>query len=244
MDDVSGPGEDSLPITAAPGFELAVPLPPELLYRRCNPEDLPFDLCTELADMPGLIGQERAVEAVRFAIRMRRKGYNIFALGARGTGRKTLIDELLRRQAKSEPTPPDWCYVNNFADPQKPRCLSLPAGRGVKLEVPMKRLVEELRATLPAAFERDDYRARRQVIDQQFKERSEEAFGNLQQRAEAQGISLLRTPTGVAMAPKHDGQVLTPETFEKLPADERDRIQHQLEAIQGELEEVMRQVPQ
>ena len=107
MDDVSGPGEDSLPITAAPGFELAVPLPPELLYRRCNPEDLPFDLCTELADMAGLVGQERAVEAVRFAIRMRRKGYNIFALGARGTGRKTLIDELLRRQAKSEPTPPD-----------------------------------------------------------------------------------------------------------------------------------------
>src|SRR5437764_1497155 len=158
MDDVSGPGEDSLPITAAPGFELAVPLPPELLYRRCNPEDLPFDLCTELADMPGLIGQERAVEAVRFAIRMRRKGYNIFALGARGTGRKTLIDELLRRQAKSEPTPPDWCYVNNFADPQKPRCLSLPAGRGVKLEAAMKRLVEELRATLPAALERDDYR--------------------------------------------------------------------------------------
>jgi hypothetical protein len=208
---------------AAPSFDLAAPLPAELLYRRCNPEELPFDLCTELADMPGLIGQERAVEAVRFAIRMRRKGYNIFALGARGTGRKTLIDELLRRQAETEPTPPDWCYVNNFADPQKPRCVSLTAGRGDAFEAAMKRLVEELRASLPAAFERDDYRARQQVIEQQFKEHSEAAFGNLQQRAEAQGISLLRTPTGLALAPRHDGQVLTPETFKKLPAAERDR---------------------
>src|SRR5436305_3751534 len=164
------------------GFEFAQPLAPALLYRRCAPEELPFALCSELEAAPSLIGQERAVEAVRFAIRMRRKGYNIFALGARGTGRKTLIDELLRRQAKSEPTPPDWCYVNNFADPQKPRCLSLPAGRGVKLEAAMKRLVEELRATLPAAFERDDYRARQQIIEQQFKEHNEAAFGSLQQR--------------------------------------------------------------
>src|SRR5436190_1093523 len=138
-----------------------------------------------------------------------------------GDGSPLIGEDLLRHQAETEPTPPDWCYVNNFADPQQPHCLSLPAGRCAAFETAMKRLVEELRAALPAAFERDDYRARQQVIEQQFKERSEEAFGNLQQRAEAQGISLLRTPTGVAMAPKHDGQVLTPETFEKLPADER-----------------------
>ena len=244
MDDVSGAGDSLPPAMAAPSFDLAAPLPAELLYRRCNPEELPFDLCTELADMPGLIGQERAVEAVRFAIRMRRKGYNIFALGARGTGRKTLIDELLRRRAETEPTPPDWCYVNNFADPQKPYCLSLPAGHGAGLEAAMKRLVEELRAALPAAFERDDYRARQQVIEQQFKDHSETGFRDLQQRAEARGISLLRTPTGLALAPRHEGQVLTPETFEKLPASERERIQHELEAIQAELETVLGQVPQ
>src|SRR5205823_8034259 len=155
----------------------------------------------------GLIGQERATEAVRFAVRMRRKGYNIFALGDRGAGRQQLIEDLLRHQAETEPTPPDWCYVNNFADPQQPRCLSLPAGRGAAFEAAMKRLVEELRAALPAAFERDDYRARQQVIEQQFKERSEAAFGSLQQRAAAQGISLLRTPTGLALAPRHEGQV-------------------------------------
>src|SRR5260370_23356281 len=154
------PGED-------PTFDLAVPLPADLLERRCDPDPLPSDLCTELVDAPGLIGQERATEAVRFAIRMRRKGYNIYALGDRGAGRQQLIEDLLRHQAETEPTPPDWCYVNNFADPQQPRCLSVPAGRGAAFEAAMKRLLHQPRAALPAAFERDRYRARPQCAEPQ-----------------------------------------------------------------------------
>src|SRR5271167_5107965 len=112
--------------TAGPSFEFGRPLPPALLYRSCDPAELPFALCSELEEAPGLIGQERAVEAIRFAMRMQRKGYNVYVLGATGTGRHALVQNLLRQQAKGRPTPPDWCYVNNFADPQKPRYLQLP----------------------------------------------------------------------------------------------------------------------
>jgi len=108
----------------------------------------------------------------------------------------------------------------------------------------MRRLVEELRAALPAAFERDDYRARRDVIDQQFRTRNEQPFGDLQRRAEQKGIAMLRTPTGLALAPRRDGKVLTPDMFEALPEAERERIQHDLEEVQGELEAVMERVPQ
>ena len=184
------------------------------------------------------------MEAVQFAVAMRSKGYNVYALGASGTGKHTLVRDLLRRRAESAPTPPDWCYVNNFADPQKPRRLKLPPGRGNGLREAMKRLVEELRAALPAAFERDDYRARRDVIDQQFKGRNEQGFGELQRHAEQKGITMLRTPTGLALAPRRDGKVLTPELFEALPEAERERIQRDLEEVQGELEAVMQKVPQ
>ncbi len=244
MDDVSGPGQSTGKQQPDPVFEAGRPLPAALLYRRCNPADLPFDLCSELPDTPGLIGQERAAEAVRFAVRMRRKGYNIYALGAGGTGRHSLVDELLRAQAQGEPVPPDWCYVNNFVDPQKPRYLSLPPGRGAGFAAAMKQLIEEFRASLPAAFERDEFRARREVIDQQFKQRNEQAFGALQQRAESHGIALIRTPMGLALAPKRDGKVVDPEAFEALPEDERNAVQREIEAIQAELEAVMRQVPQ
>jgi predicted ATP-dependent protease len=181
---------------------------------------------------------------MQFAVRMRRKGYNVYAFGPSGSGRHSLIEDLLHRKAETDPTPPDWCYVNNFADPQKPHRLQLPPGRGTGLSAAMKRLVEELRAALPAAFERDDYRARREVIDHQFKQRSDQAFGALQQRAEAKKITLLRTPMGLALAPKRDGKMLTPEMFEELPAAEREQVQHELDGVQNELEGIMQQVPQ
>ncbi len=109
------------------------PLPAALLYTPCDPSDLPFELVSELEDPPRPIGQDRAVEAVEFAVVMQRKGYNVYALGASGTGKHTILQELLQRRAESMPTPPDWCYVNNFSDPQKPRRLQLPSGRGVAL---------------------------------------------------------------------------------------------------------------
>jgi lon-related putative ATP-dependent protease len=220
------------------------PLPAALLRRRCSPEELPFQLSSELADAPAMIGQERAAEAVAFALRMRRKGYNVYALGPAGTGRHSLVEDLLRRNAATESTPPDRCYVNNFADPQKPRCLDLPAGQGAGLAAAMKHVIDELRVALPAAFERDEYRVRREVVDQQAKSHSEAAFGGLQERADAKGIALIRTPTGLALAPKRDGKVMNPEDFEALPEEERKRIENDLQAAQSELEGVMRQVPQ
>ncbi|MBV9378181.1 MAG: AAA family ATPase, partial [Alphaproteobacteria bacterium] len=223
---------------------LARPLPPGLLCHRCTAADLPFELSSEFEEVPGLIGQERAVEAISLAMRMRRKGYNVYALGPSGTGRHSQIEALLRKQAESEPTPPDWCYVNNFADPQKPRRLRLPAGRGTGLAAAMKRLVEELRAALPAAFEHEEYRAQRAMIEQEFKERHERAFGALRARADRSGIALLRTTTGLALAPARDGKALSPEQFGELPPADRERIQHEIAAIQGELEAIMHQASQ
>ena len=240
MNDLSETGRPA----GTPAFELAQPLPAALLYRRCELRDLPFELCSELPDAPIEFGQERAAEAIRFAVRMRQQGYNVYALGIAGSGRHNLVERLLNAQAATDETPPDWCYINNFDDPQKPTALSLPPGQGVKLADAMKRLIEELRAALPAAFERDEYRARREVIEQQFKQRSDEAFNTVQREAESRNIALIRTPTGLAMAPKRDGKVVTPEIFEAMPEDERSAIQKEIEATQANLETVMRQVPQ
>jgi len=229
---------------AEPAAQSGQPLPPALLRRRCSPEELPFQLSSELADAPAMIGQERAAEAVGFALRLRHKGYNVYALGPSGTGRHALVEDLLKSRAAGESTASDWCYVNNFADPQKPHCLELPTGQAAGLAAAMKHLIDELRVALPAAFENNEYRARREVIEQQQKARSEEAFGGLQERADAKGIALIRTPMGLALAPKRDGKVMNPDDFEALSEDERKRIQQDMEQAQSELETIMRQVPQ
>src|SRR5882724_10494875 len=131
----SGTAAETAAAEAPPGQ----PLPAASLYRRCDPAELPFELCSELEAAPGLIGQERAIEALNFALRIRGNGYNVYALGAGGTGRHTMVEDLLRQKAASQPTPPDWCYVNNFDDSTQPHRLRLPPGRGSTLAAAMKR---------------------------------------------------------------------------------------------------------
>ncbi len=230
--------------TTAAAWSAAQPLPPEILRRCCDPGSFEFASTDELPELAGLVGQERAVDAMQLGIAMRRRGFNIFAFGPGGTGKHTLIQDLLERRAASEPTPPDWCYVNNFADSRRPHCLKLPTGRAAPLRDAMKRLVTELRVAIPAAFEREEYRARREVIDQQFKHRHEEAFGALQKKAEQKSIAVLRTPVGLALAPVRKGEVIPPDVFNQLPEEERQRVTADIETLQTELEGIIRRIPE
>ncbi|BBK40527.1 ATP-dependent protease [Allostella vacuolata] len=214
------------------------------LYPRTDPAAIPFDSSADAQPLTGLVGQERAVEAIEFAIGMRQDGYNLFVLGPAGTGKHTLIQHLLAAQAAADAVPPDWAYVHNFVQPSQPRALRLPAGRAAPLAAAMRRLVQELRAALPAAFEGDDYRQRREVVDEQFKQRQERAFVDLSERAQKEGVALVRTPNGLALAPARDGEVMAPDAFKALPQEEQDRLKGAIERFQGELEGIVRKLPE
>ena len=219
------------------------PLPADALYRRCDPAKLSFATTEELASLEEILGQARAVDAVTFGIGMRRRGYNLFLLGPAGVGKHWLARQFLDRQAKTEPVPADWCYVNNFEDPGKPSTLRLPAGRAAQLRADMEGLVEELRVAIPAAFDSDDYRTRKQVIEQQFKERHEQSFTEIQTQAQKKNVALIRTPGGIALGPMRKGEVLSSEEFRKLPEAEQERFKADMEDVQRRLQETLRQVP-
>jgi predicted ATP-dependent protease len=218
-------------------------LPPELLLRRCDPGQFSFQTTADLEELSEIIGQARAVEAVRFGIGIRRQGFNLFLLGSPGTGEYSTVRRILEQQAAKEPTPPDWCYVNNFGHPEEPRALQLPPGRGAKLHQDVQRLLEDLQSVIPSVFESENYRARKQVIDQESKERQEKAFDEIQHEADTKGIAVLRTPTGIVLAPTRKGEVLGAEDMRRLPEAELDRIEKQIAGLQEKLEVVLRQVP-
>ncbi len=215
------------------------PLPPEALAPLTDPESLGFETTDELADLEEVIGQDRAVEAVRFGIGIRQDGYNMFALGPPGVGKHTMVRQFLEQQA----APDDWCYVHNFEDPQKLAALRLPAGRARPFQHDIETLIEEMRAAIPTDFESEEYRARRQAIEEEMKERHEAAFGDLQRRAQERGIATMRTPMGLALTPVRDGEVLSPEEFGKLPEEEQERIKSDIGKLQGELEEILAKMP-
>lgn len=220
------------------------PLPPERLYRVCDPAGLPFATTAELPDSEEPIGQDRAVEAIRFAIGMRHRGFNLFALGPEGTGRRSLVMQYLTQAAARQPVPDDWVYVHDFGDGHRPRALRLPAGRAAPLKKDMEWLVEELAVALPAGFETEEVRNKRQALEQEFKERQEQAFGDVGGKAKEKGVSLVRTPVGLALAPTRDGEVLSPDDFKQLPEDEQARFKADMEELQAELEATVKRVPQ
>ena len=153
------------------------PLPVRDLCRRCDLEALSFETTDDLSEGSNGLGQERAFEAVRFAIGMNHPGYNLFVLGEPGSGRRASVRRLLEERAAAAPPPSDWCYLNNFAEANRPRLLQLPAGRGLALRRDMQKFVGELAQVISSAFESDEYRSRIEAIQQEFKEREE---GSLQ----------------------------------------------------------------
>ena len=219
------------------------PLDAKALYQCCDPEQFAFETTADLEDLTEIIGQPRAVEAVRFGVGIEQEGYNIFALGPAGTGKRSLVRQFFEQRAVGEPVPYDWCYVNNFKEPHKPRALRLPPGKGVELRQDMEDLVEELRTALSAAFESEEYQTRRQVIEEGFRERQQEVFEGIQQLAQERGLAVLRTPAGFVFAPVRDGEVLSPQELEELPEEERKRLEAGVEALQEELQKTLRQMP-
>lgn len=219
-------------------------LDPGALYRDCG-EALPaFDTTDELPSLDAPLGQARAVSALELGMAMRRPGYNMFALGSSGSGRLEMVEAALTHRAKLQPTPSDWCYVQNFKDSSKPRALQLPSGRAAALNDAMRRLVDDLRVVLPASFSAAEYHNRRQIIEERLKEKHEQAFGGIDRRAREQNIALVRTPMGFALAPVRNGAVMQQEDFAKLPEAEQEVINKKLQELQEELEATLRQVPQ
>ncbi|MGA2882743.1 MAG: ATP-binding protein [Bryobacteraceae bacterium] len=218
-------------------------LQPEVLFRRCDPSEFKFDTTADLEDLAEFVGQDRALEAVQFGVGIRRQGFNLFLLGPAGTGKYASLRSFLEKRAVEEPKPHDWCYINNFESAEKPRALKLPPGRGVPLRDDMHQLVDTLRSAIPSAFETDSYRARKQVIEQEIKDRQEKAFEEIQQEASQKDVVLLRTPTGLILAPARKGEVITREAFEQLPEAEHQQIDKTISELQEKLQAILQQVP-
>jgi len=220
------------------------PLPPRDLCRRCDPGRFAFATTAELPEVDGPLGQERAAEALRFGLDIRREGYNVFALGPPGVGKQTLVSRAVAEHAAAEKVPPDWVYLASFENRSRPKAVQLPPGRGVAFRADMQKLLEELRAAIPAVFEGEEYRTRLQVLEKQLEEKREKAMRAVQEHAQARSIAVIRTPMGLALAPVKEGEVVDPDQFRKLPEEEQARIQKEIAALQEELQAVIRALPQ
>lgn len=209
-------------------------LPPERLKRRCRPEEFPFRTTAELTDPQPGFGQPRALAALELGVTIAAANHNIFVMGQPGSGRHPTVQRYLERMAAGRAQPSDWCYLNRFDDPQRPKALRLPAGRATQLKNDMRELVRDLQASLPGVLESEAHRERRAEVEREFEQRQQRSLDELRKEAESRELALIPTPDGAGLAPMRRGEVLGREEFERLPKEEQTRIRANMESL-GEL---------
>jgi len=217
-------------------------LSPEELRRTCDPQQFPFKSTAELSELSEIIGQERATRAIDFGIEIPYPGYNIYALGPAGSGRTSIIKEFLQKKASTGEVPHDWAYVNNFDDPYQPRALRLPPGTGCIVRDEVNELLNDLREELPRAFESEQYQHHYNAIGRELDEARTARFQQLEARMIERGFALLRTPAGLVIAPVIDGQALSREQYEGLPAEKKAALEELRPELQRDLEKTLREV--
>jgi lon-related putative ATP-dependent protease len=219
------------------------PLPPQALRRSPAPLLPKFESTEDVTAASGVIGQDRALEAIELSAGIRHSGYNLFVMGPAGVGRHSVLAQFLEERSKEEPTPTDWVYVHNFRTPHQPNALELPTGRGMELKRRMEALIEELNSSIPSIFESDEYRTRRNAIQTEIEQRHETVFESLRKKAVEKGIVMMQTPHGFAFAPVREGEVMRPEVFQQLSDEERKKIQDAIEELQTELQSILEKLP-
>lgn len=165
-------------------------LPASLLAPNVDPGRLGFEDTSEIEPLEETIGQERAVEALEFGLQMNSSGFNIFVSGPVGTGKGTLVRQMVKRLAQTAPSPADWCYVHNFQDASRPTCLSFPAGQGASFKREMGAFIEGLRRDIPAAFEGKNTSTRRRRSSRTRKEEKNRSFTNSRHSVASGGSDL------------------------------------------------------
>jgi ATP-dependent Lon protease len=228
------------------------PAPPELpierLRWRCSPEVFSFRSTDEILACEEIIGQQRAVDAIRQGLEIKSPGYNIFVAGLTGTGKVTTIKQILEEIDRSTTVPGDKCYVNNFRDPDRPIYLSLPPGRGKELCLEMKELVESLKRDLPRLFDSETFKKRRQSILEGFSDREQKMVKELEAGLKEQNFALIRVEMGPVSKPEvayvvGDEPVRMEELGAKAPdlkEEEVEEIRKQYQELAGQLGEALK----
>lgn len=213
------------------------------LRLQIDPNSLKVRSTSELCPATqGVVGQDRAIEALKFGIGMRDPEYNIYMAGPSNTGATYIARAFLEEGAKKEPPPPDWCYVYNFKEPDKPRALRLAKGRGKELKRAMDDLIEALRKDVPTAFNTDDYRYKEQVLGQEFENKRRKVIDALREQVEAQGFLLQVDPQGVSIMPGKDGKIIPPEKLAQYSSEEKKALRDRGDKLSVEMNQSMSEI--
>jgi lon-related putative ATP-dependent protease len=212
------------------------------LRSTCDPKMFTFKDTSEVNPLDKVIGQKRAVQAIEFGLNMKSPGYNIFVTGIEGTGKSTIIRDIVHQYAKKLPTPSDWCMVNNFKDEYRPKAISVPEKKATRFSKTVGKLIDDLKENLPKAFEHESYQQKLSEIQKIYADQQKDIIKKLEASASEHNIKINRTKTGYQTIPIVKDKAISPEEFLALPKDSQTAIEENITLIQSEVDATIRDI--
>lgn len=216
---------------------------------RLNPSQLTANLSqtlfsqTTLSDEQTFVGHNRAKEALEFGLSMKAVGFNVFAMGEPGTGRQTLIKQMLNSLASSKETPHEWCYINNFDDTHAPHKLYVSPGDGKQLVTRINTFIDELLDLFPEIFDNPSYQGQKAAIDREFNKKYDQAIGAVEEQALKHDVLLYEENGEIGFSPIVDGKPLSDKEFANLDEIQRTEFYDNLETLENLLSEQLLELP-
>lgn len=226
-------------------------VPIEKLRWRCDPASLQFKTTEECEYTEGIIGQERAVRALRLGLAIESPGYNIYVSGRTGTGRTSTIMRILNKLDLGKKIPHDICYVNNFKNPDMPLVIFFSAGMGQKFAKDMDDLVDHLTKQIPLIFESEEFKKASEKIIDSYRANQKELVKEFNDRILKDGFQLVAFQIGPFtrqdVVPLYEGKPIPFEQLEaladedKFSREELEKIRKKLSDYRIELDSLMRE---
>jgi ATP-dependent Lon protease len=225
-------------------------VPPEKLRWQCNPKSLAFKTTDELEISECIIGQERALKAIKLGLAVKSPGYNIYAAGLTGTGKSSTIKFILEQIDTKGPIPDDIFYVYNFSHPEMPKVLLLPAGNGVSFANDMDELINSLKKALPKIFESNEYKKRSKEVLTDIESHMANLYERLGEKFKKEGFTMVNVQIGTLTVPElrpvvNDKDIPLDKLQEcvtkgEISKEEFKRIEKKYETLQEEMESIVR----
>jgi len=217
-------------------------LSPEKLRLECPPDQVGCETSAELGPVDGIIGQDRALKALKFGVEMKGKGFNVYVAGPPITGKRPAARSFLENIAKTRPVPPDWVYVNNFQNPYEPKTLKLPPGRAKVFQKDLKNLVDQAKRAVPAALQNEEFVSRGNSITKKAVAERNKILSDLSKQAEVHGYTVRMTQLGITIIPVVDGKTVSQEEFDSLPARVKKKYDQSRDTVRAALDKAGKEV--
>jgi predicted ATP-dependent protease len=210
-------------------------LKPADLRWQCNPDIFEFKTTDELEPIEGILGQERALNALRVGMDLRSSGYNIYIAGLSGTGKTTTVKKILEKVGSQCPLLYDYAYVNNFKNEDRPILLTFMKGKAKVFKQDLSSSIELLKTKIPLSLESHNYINQKNKLLKLYSDKEQKLMSSFQEKLKKENFQLGQVK---------QGEMARPDIFpiidnNAVPIYQLDELVQQKKITQEEAEKII-----